>query len=62
MGVKSANGTTTLLADSLAQQTDHPSGIETVRRPLHAAGYVCTRPTWTLQRKAEEQPEWAKNA
>jgi len=62
VGVKSANWTTTLLADYLAQQTGHPSGIETVRRHLHAAGYVCKRPTWTLQRKAEEQPEWAKNA
>jgi transposase len=46
----------------LAQQTGHHTGSETVRRHLHAAGYVCKRPTWTLQRKAEEQEDWAKNA
>jgi hypothetical protein len=46
----------------LAQTTGHRTGIETVRVHLHQAGYVCKRPTWTLQGKAEEQPEWAKNA
>jgi transposase len=62
VGVASANWTTRLLAEYLAQQTGHRTGIETVRRHLHAAGYVCKRSTWTLARKAEEQPEWAKNA
>ena len=62
VGVASANWTTRLLAAYLAQQTGHRTGIETVRRHLHAAGYVCKRSTWTLARKAEEQPEWAKNA
>ena len=28
---------------------------------LHRAGYVCKRPRWTLQRKAQAQPGWAKN-
>jgi transposase len=62
VGVKSANWTTQLLADYLAQATGHRTGIETVRVHLHAADYVCKRPTWTLQRKAEEQADWAKNA
>jgi transposase len=62
VGVDSANWTTQLLAEYLARVTGHRTGIETVRVHLHKAGYVCKRPTWTLQRKAEEQPEWAKNA
>jgi|SRR5579871_1217757 len=62
VGVQSATWTTTLLAAYLAQATGQRTGIETVRRHLHAAGYVCKRPTWTLQHKAEEQEEWAKNA
>jgi transposase len=62
VGVDSANWTTRLLADYLARVTGHRTGIETVRVHLHQAGYVCKRPTWTLQRKAEDQPEWAKNA
>ena len=62
VGVDSANWTTRLLADYLAQVTGYRAGIETVRLHLHRAGYVCKRPTWTLQRKAEEQEEWAKNA
>jgi len=49
------------LAVYLAERTGHRFHLETVRRHLHAAGYVCKRPTWTLKRKAEEQPEWAKN-
>jgi transposase len=62
VGVQSANWTTQLLADYLAHVTGHQTGIETVRRHLHGAGYVCKRPTWTLQRKAAEQEDWAKNA
>jgi transposase len=62
VGVDSANWTTRLLAAYLAQVTGHRTGIETVRMHLHKAGYVCKRPTWTLQRKADEQPEGAKNA
>ena len=62
VGVDSANWTTRLLAAYLARVTGHRTGMETVRVHLHKAGYVCKRPTWTLQRKAEEQPEWAKNA
>jgi transposase len=62
VGVPSATWTTQLLADYLARTTGHRTGIETVRRQLHQAGYVCKRPTWTLRRKATEQPEWAKNA
>jgi hypothetical protein len=42
--------------------TGQRASIETVRTHLHQAGYVCKRPTWTLRRKAAEQPAWAKNA
>ena len=62
VGVDSAVWTTRLLADYLAEATGHHAGIETVRDHLHRLGYVCKRPTWTLQRKAEEQEGWAKNA
>jgi transposase len=62
VGVHSANWTTARLAAYVAEQTGYRVGIETVRKRLHGAEYVCKRPTWTLQRKAEEQPEWAKNA
>jgi transposase len=62
VGVKSANWTTALLVGYLAQHSGHRTGQETVRLALHAAGYVCKRPTWTLEPKATDQPEWAKNA
>jgi len=62
VGVPSAIWTTRLLAGHLARTTGHRASIETVRRRLHQADYVCKRPTWTLRRKAAEQPEWAKNA
>lgn len=62
MGVNSANWTTRLLADYLTEKTGHRASIETVRVQLHRAGYVCKRARWTLQRRAEEEPEWAKNA
>ncbi len=61
VGVDSATWTTTLLADYLAETTGHRFHLETVRAHLHAAGYVCKRPTWTLKRKAEEQPGWEGN-
>lgn len=56
VGVPSANWTTRLLADYLARQTGVAVGPETVRAALHAHGYVCKRPTWTLERRAGEQP------
>jgi transposase len=62
VGVTSANWTTRLLATYLATTTGHRTGIETVRLHLHRAGYVCKRARWTLQRRAEEEPEWATNA
>ena len=62
VGVPRASWTTQLLADYLEQVTGHRTGMETVRVHLHAADYVCKRPTWTLQRKAQEQEDWAKNA
>ena len=62
VGVDSATWTTGLLATHLAQATGHRFHLETVRAHLHAAGYVCKRPTWTLKRKAEEQPGWEGNA
>lgn len=62
LGVPTANWTTTLLAQYLTQKTGIAVGLETVRTSLHALGYVCKRPTWTLQRKAEEQPDYRGNA
>ena len=62
VGVQSAVWTTGLLAAYLAAATGHRVYLETVRRHLHQAGYVCTRPCWTLKRKAEEDPGWAGNA
>jgi transposase len=61
LGVPSAVWTTGLLAAYLAAATGHRTHLETVRRHLHLAGYVCKRPGWTLKRKAEEDPAWAKN-
>jgi transposase len=61
VGVDSATWTTGLLAAYLARATGHRVHLETVRRHLHRAGYVCKRPGWTLKRKAEEDPGWAGN-
>ena len=62
VGVDGAVWTTRLLAAYLARATGVAVGLETVRRHLHAAGYVCKRPTWTLKRKAEERAEYPGNA
>ena len=60
VGVDSALWSCRLLADYLAEVTGHRAGIETVRIALHRAGWVCKRPRWTLSRKAQAQPGWAK--
>lgn len=62
VGVASANWTTQMIADYLAEQTGITVTEETVRIYLHAHGYVCKRPTWTLRRKAEEQAGYVGNA
>jgi transposase len=62
VGMDSANWTTGLLATYLAEQTGLAVSDETVRTALHAHDYVCKRPTWTLKRKAEEQPGYVGNA
>ena len=62
VGVPSAHWTTGLLATYLADKTQIAVTDETVRLALHAAGYVCKRPTWTLKRKAEAQPGYVGNA
>jgi transposase len=62
VGVPTANWTTQLLADYLAQTTGIGVSLETVRTVLHTHDYVCKRPTWTLKRKAEEQPGYRGNA
>ena len=62
VGVPSANWTTRLLADYLATATGVRVSLETVRQALHARGYVCKRPTWTLERRAGEQPGYLGNA
>lgn len=61
-GVTSANGTTGLRATYLAEKTGMRVSDETVRTTLHAHGSGCTRPTWSLKRKAEEQDNDVGNA
>ena len=58
VGQETANWTTELLAGYLGQQTGVRVTHETVRIYLHAHGYVCKRPTWTLRRKAEEKADY----
>ncbi len=58
VGVSSANWSTELLAEYLDQHTGIQVTEETVRVYLHAHGYVCKRPTWTLRRKAEEKADY----
>jgi len=62
VGVSSANWATGLLTTYLATKTQITVTAETVRLYLRKAGYVCKRPTWTLKRKAEEQPGYVGNA
>jgi transposase len=62
VGIRSANWTTGLLATYLAGTTQIAVTDETVRLSLRVAGYVCKRPTWSLKRKAEEQPGYVGNA
>jgi transposase len=62
VGQETANWTTEVLADYLGQQTGVTVSLETVRVYLHAHGYVCKRPTWTLRRKAEEKADYVGNA
>jgi transposase len=62
VGVPTPNWTTQLLAEYLTAQTGIALGLETVRTSLHAHDYVCKRPTWTLKRKAAEQPDYLGNA
>jgi transposase len=62
VGVLTPNWTTQLLAEYLAAHTGIALGLETVRTALHAHDYVCKRPTWTLKRKAEAQPDYEGNA
>jgi transposase len=57
-GVPSANWTTQLLADYLAAKSGIAVDPETVRRALHRLGYVCKRPTWTVEHKAAEREDW----
>ncbi len=56
--MSSANWSTELLALYLGQHTGIQVTEETVRVYLHANGYVCKRPTWTLRRKAGEQANY----
>src|SRR5215469_7630024 len=62
VGQETANWTTELRASYLGQQTGVTVSLETVRVYLHAHGYVCKRPTWTLRRKAEEKADYVGNA
>jgi transposase len=61
-GFASANWTTSLLATHLAQSLGISVSLETVRVALHRRGYVCKRPTWTVQHKAQEREDWVGNA
>src|SRR6266568_1245695 len=58
VGQETANWTTELLAEYLGQQTGIQVTEETVRVYLHAHGYVCKRPRWTLRRKAGERADY----
>ncbi len=58
VGQETANWTTELLAEDLGQHTGIQVTEETVRVYLHAHGYECLRPTWTLRRKAGEQADY----
>lgn len=60
VGVSSANWTTELLAEFVGQHTGIQVTQETVRVYLHAHGYACKRPTWTLRRKAEEKADYVE--
>jgi transposase len=62
VGVASANWTTQALAEYLARRTAVAVDQETVRRHLHRLGYVCKRPTWTLEQKAHERDDYPGNA
>jgi len=62
VGQDTANWTTERPAKYLGQQTGIQVTEETVRVYLHAHGYVCKRPTWTLRRKAEEKADYVGNA
>ncbi len=62
VGQETANWTTELLAAYLGRQSGVMVSLETVRVYLHAHGYVCKRPTWTLRRKAEEKVDYVGNA
>ena len=62
VGQVTANWTTERLAVYLGTHTGIQVTEETVRVYLHASGYVCKRPTWTLRRKAEEKTDYVGNA
>ncbi len=61
-GIDSPNWTTGFLATYLAQKTGITVDPETVRVALHRLGYVCKRPNWTVQHKAQEREDWVGNA
>ena len=62
VGVSSANWTTGTLSHYLGGVTGIWVKQEAVREHLHQLGYVCKRPTWTLEHKAHEQEDWVGNA
>jgi transposase len=62
VGQATANWTTEVLADYLSRQNVVTVSLETVGVYLHAHGYVCKRPTWTLGHKAEEKADYVGNA
>src|SRR2546426_9557156 len=62
VGQDTANWTTERLAGYVGQSTGIQVTEETVRVYLHAHGYVCKRPTWTLRRKAEQKADYVGNA
>ena len=61
-GINSPNWTTGFLATYLAHKTGITVDPETVRVALHRLGYVCKRPNWTVQHKAQEREDWVGNA
>lgn len=62
VGIKSENWSTATLAAYLGEATGVQVQQEAVREHLHQLGYVCKRPTWTLEHKAQEREDWVGNA
>jgi transposase len=57
-GLARPTWTAPLLADYLQQQTGQRVTERSVRRDLEGLGYRLGRPTWTVRKKAEAEPDY----